>query len=200
MIHPEGLKIAAGVEAGALATMMVCPPLALPVALFGVAVLAFFRDPERTAPADPEQSAVLAPADGRVVYAGMDGSVMRVSIFMSVTNVHVNRAPVAGVVERMRYREGKFFNASLDKASEHNERMRYLIRRPDGRAVVVTQVAGLIARRIVPFVAVGDRVRAGERIGLIRFGSRADVHLAPCVLKVKVGDRVRAGETVLAIL
>ena len=198
MIHPEGLKIAAGVEAGALATLLVCPPLALPIALFGVAVLAFFRDPERTAPAI--ERAVLAPADGRVVYAGIDDGLLRVSIFMSVTNVHVNRAPVGGTVERMRYHEGKFFNASLDKASEHNERMRYLIRRPDGKAVVVTQIAGLIARRIVPFVAVGDAVAPGERIGLIRFGSRADVHMMAADLKVKVGDRVRAGETVLAIL
>ena len=199
MIHPEGLKIAAGVEAGALATLLVFPPLAVPVALFGVAVLAFFRDPERTAPED-SAGAVLSPADGRVVYAGMDGDVMRVSVFMSVTNVHVNRSPIAGTIEKVKYRSGKFFNASMDKASEFNERMRYLIRRADGRAVVVTQIAGLIARRIVPFVTVGDTVTAGQRIGLIRFGSRADVHMAPCDLKVKVGDKVKAGESILAIL
>src|SRR5690606_22911982 len=127
--------------------------------------------------------------------------VSRVSIFMSVFDVHINRAPVGGTVRRVIYIPGKFLNADLDKASEENERQHILIERPDGRAIGCTQIAGLVARRIVPFVKPGDIVAAGQRIGLIRFGSRVDVYLPQGTEpKVLLGQRIVAGETVLAEL
>jgi phosphatidylserine decarboxylase len=198
-VADEGLKIAAGVEVGAVALALVSPLLAVPVALAGLGILAFFRDPERSPPNDFES--VVSPADGRVVFAAREGNVLRVSVFMSVTNVHVNRAPIQGVITRTLYVPGKFVNATLDKASADNERMRYLIRRSDGEAIAVTQIAGLLARRIVPFVQRGSKIAKGERIGLIRFGSRADVHLPlSAELLVNVGDKVRAGESIVASL
>jgi phosphatidylserine decarboxylase len=128
-----------------------------------------------------------------------NGEVTRVSIFMSVFDVHINRAPIAGTVRRVVYLPGKFLNADLDKASEENERQHLLIDRGNGLMIGFTQIAGLVARRIVPFVRPGDMVGAGQRIGLIRFGSRVDVYLPagtePLVL---IGQKVVAGETVLA--
>jgi phosphatidylserine decarboxylase len=130
-----------------------------------------------------------------------DTPLTRISVFMSVFNCHVNRAPVSGMVETMVYRPGKFLNASLDKASEDNERNSLLIRMVDGQALAVVQIAGLVARRIVPFVKEGQAVRAGERFGLIRFGSRLDVYLPEGVSPlVSVGQTMVAGETVLADL
>lgn len=169
----------------------------------------FFRDPPRTTPLDP--ALVTSPADGivqavrpRIPPAELglgDAPLPCVSIFMNVFDVHVNRTPLAGRVVRRAYRPGKFFNASLDKASEHNERLSWLVEGADGARVGLVQIAGLVARRIVPFAEEGVRLRAGERIGLIRFGSRCDVYLPagtrPCVL---VGQRAVAGETVLADL
>ena len=123
----------------------------------------------------------------------------RVSIFMSVFDVHINRAPIAGSIQRLVYIPGKFMNADLDKASEENERQHILIERPDGLQVGFTQIAGLVARRIVPFVKPGDIVAVGQRVGLIRFGSRVDVYLpAGTDPQVLLGQKVIAGETVLA--
>jgi phosphatidylserine decarboxylase len=163
---------------------------------------------------------ILAPADGLVTLIAQvpppfelqaaDASggqglgsepVTRVSIFMSVFDVHINRAPVGGTVKRVFYIPGKFMNADLDKASDENERQHILIERPDGRPIGCTQIAGLVARRIIPFVKPGDIVAAGQRIGLIRFGSRVDVYLPQGTdTKVLLGQKVIAGETVLAEL
>jgi len=127
--------------------------------------------------------------------------VTRVSIFMSVFDVHINRAPIAGTVRRVVYIPGKFVNADLDKASEDNERQHILLERQDGVKVAFTQIAGLVARRIVPFVKPGDTVARGQRVGLIRFGSRVDVYLpAGTEPKVLMGQKITAGETILAEL
>jgi phosphatidylserine decarboxylase len=175
-------------------------PLAwLPVALW---VPAFFRDPARPGPRGDRL--VIAPADGRVVSVGevdepafVGGRALRVSVFMNVFNVHVNRHPVDGTVLLRRYHPGKFLNASLDKSSLDNEQMSLGVRSGRG-PVLVRQIAGLIARRIVTDPQVGDPVRQGERLGLIRFGSRVDTFLpAGAQARVRVGDRTRAGVTVI---
>jgi phosphatidylserine decarboxylase len=177
------------------------PALAwMPIALW---IPAFFRDPDRPGPRDARL--VIAPADGRVVSVGevqepevIGGPALRVCIFMNVFNVHVNRHPVDGTVLRRDYRPGRFVNASLDKASEHNERMSLAVQSGRG-PVVVRQIAGLVARRIVTDPAVGTVVRQGERLGLIRFGSRVDTYLpAGARPRVAVGDRTTAGVTVIA--
>jgi phosphatidylserine decarboxylase len=132
---------------------------------------------------------------------GLSGEFTRVSIFMSVFDVHINRSPIAGAVRRIAYVPGKFLNADLDKASEDNERQHFLVEREDGVAIGFTQIAGLVARRIMAFVKEGDRVEAGERIGLIRFGSRVDVFLpAGTGSQVLLGQRTIAGETILGEL
>ena len=169
----------------------------------------FFRDPKRITPT--RAGLVVSPADGIVsmiepavppAELGMEEKPLtRISIFMNVFNCHVNRAPVGGEVQAVAYRPGKFLNASLDKASEDNERNSLVIRMEDGRQLAVVQIAGLVARRIVCFVQEGQGLRAGERFGLIRFGSRLDVYLpegaAPLVC---LGQTMVAGETVLADL
>ena len=211
-INREALKF--GPVAFALALAVVagtwfCPVLAwfaVPSLLLAWGVCLFFRDPDRYPPDDP--SAILSPADGRVCMVEecdlpdslADGTRhVRVSVFMSVLDVHVNRMPTAGTVEKVEYvAAGKFLNASLDKASKENERCNYLVRAERG-VYAVTQIAGLVARRIVPQVKEGERREAAERFGLIRFGSRLDVYL-PVGVKalVRVGQRTVAGETVLA--
>ncbi|MEP2953607.1 MAG: phosphatidylserine decarboxylase [Sulfitobacter sp.] len=169
----------------------------------------FFRDPERVTPDRPDL--IVSPADGIVsliepavppAELGMpDVPLTRVSVFMSVFNCHINRAPVAGKVQAVAYRPGKFFNASLDKASGDNERNSLCIRMDDGRDLAVVQIAGLVARRIVCFVKSGDGLETGERFGLIRFGSRLDVYLPEGVdPMVRIGQTMVAGETVLAEL
>ena len=179
----------------------------------GVALTAwcsyFFRDPPRVTPL--RDGLVIAPADGRVsavqrvvpppqLDIGSDERV-RISIFMNVFDVHVNRAPVTGRIVRVAYVAGKFINAELDKASEDNERQAFSIEMADGMRIGIVQIAGLVARRIVKFVGEGDTVMAGQRIGLIRFGSRVDVYLpAGQNSLVAVGQRAIAGETVLADL
>lgn len=176
------------------------PFIWLPVALW---VPWFFRNPPRGGPRG--ENLVTAPADGRVVTVTEEtdaefigGPATRISIFMNVFNVHVNRYPVDGTVEYREYTPGKFLNASLDKASSHNERMSLGISTPRGR-VLVKQIAGLIARRIVTDGEVGDDALQGGRLGLIRFGSRVDTLLPPEVVpKVSVGDRTIAGMTVIA--
>jgi phosphatidylserine decarboxylase len=169
--------------------------------------LFFFRDPPRVPP--PRTATILAPADGRVVSVapgvppaelGLGPSPLcRISIFLSVLNVHVNRVPAAGTVTRIAYRHGAFLSASLDKASEANERNAIALRLPDGREMAVVQIAGLIARRILCSLREGDAVHAGDRFGIIRFGSRTDLYLPEGVLPlVCEGQTMIGGETVLA--
>jgi phosphatidylserine decarboxylase len=211
-VHPEGRKfllIAAVVTAvvyGGLSHFLgwICIGITIWVA-------AFFRDPIRTTPIG--DNLIVAPADGLVTMiakvppprqlAGADGlsdsEMTRVSIFMSVFDVHINRSPVTGRVRKMAYVPGKFLNADLDKASEENERQHFLIETSGGELIGVTQIAGLIARRILTFVQTGDAVEAGQRIGMIRFGSRVDVYLPQGTgAQVLLGQRAIAGETLLA--
>ena len=217
-IHSEGRKF--GVIAVAISLVFLIlldwEIVGWPLLALSGGVFAFFRDPERVVPQD--ENAIVAPADGLVSliseveppeelkvddgsgHRGLpDGPVTRVSIFMSVFDVHINRAPIGGTVRRLIYIPGKFMNADLDKASEENERQHILIERQDGLAIGFTQIAGLVARRIVPFVKPGDLLAVGQRVGLIRFGSRVDVYLpAGTAAKVLLGQRVIAGETLLA--
>lgn len=176
---------------------------------FTLFCLYFFRDPERIPPARP--GLVLAPADGHVVSVmpakppvelGMgEETRWRIAIFLSVLDVHVNRMPTDGTVTRIAYHHGKFLSANLDKASDENERNALALRLPDGRDIAVVQIAGLIARRILCDAKVGDAVRAGDRFGIIRFGSRTDIYLPPGVVPmVAVGQTMIGGETVLAEL
>jgi phosphatidylserine decarboxylase len=213
-VHPEGRKFALIAAAICLAfALMAWETLAWPMAGVTVWVLAFFRDPIRTVPQG--DNFIVAPADGMVTLiqnvmppremAGSEGlgdePMIRVSIFMSVFDVHINRTPISGTVKQVVYIAGKFLNADLDKASEDNERQHILVERRDGVRIGFTQIAGLVARRIVPFVKPGDMVAAGQRIGLIRFGSRVDVYLpAGTAPKVALGQRIVAGETVLACI
>ena len=207
--HPAGRPfIAAGVVI-ALLGVLLGAWLGWLGAIFTLFCLYFFRDPERVAPGRP--TAILAPADGRVVSIGPVlppvelglGSAprWRVSIFLSVLNVHVNRVPANGTVTRIAYRHGAFVSASLDKASESNERNAIAIRLPDGREIAVVQIAGLIARRILCTLREGDAVHAGERFGIIRFGSRTDLYLPEGVRPlVAEGQTMIGGETVIADL
>ncbi len=173
-------------------------------------VAAFFRDPIRTTPKG--EGLIIAPADGMVTMisnvpapreltgeGGLpEGVVTRVSIFMSVFDVHINRSPIAGEIKRVVYISGKFLNADLDKASDENERQHILVEGHDGLQVGFTQIAGLVARRIVPWVKQGDFVAIGQRVGLIRFGSRVDVYLpAGTAPQVILGQRTIAGETIV---
>jgi phosphatidylserine decarboxylase len=177
----------------------------VPAWLLAVFVIQFFRDPPRAVPEQP--NAVLSPADGRVVKVEKvrdpwtERDTLLVSVFMNVFNVHSNRSPVDGTVERIRYSAGSFVNADLDKASTENERNAMVIRLADGERVSVVQVAGLIARRILCYVREGQRVARGERYGFIRFGSRVDVYLPLAARpKVAVGDVVHATTTIIAEL
>lgn len=171
-----------------------------------VFVVSFFRNPERNF--QDENKLVICPADGKVikiedidVQGTISGRFKKISIFMNVFNVHVNRAPYDGVVEVIHYHPGKFLSANLDKASAENERNEVMIRTRDDRVVWVVQIAGLIARRIVCWVGRGDRVKKGERFGLIRFGSRVEVFLpSDSRISVVVGEKVRAGITHLGYL
>jgi phosphatidylserine decarboxylase len=193
-----GLPLAL-IAGGALALKLY--PAAVLFLILTFFILNFFRDPERTPPADP--SAIISPADGRVVqiaeetFAGRP--VRRVSIFMSPVDVHVNRAPVSGTVSEIEYQKGRFGIASSERASAENEQNVFTLESAAG-PVVVRQIAGLLARRIVFWKRVGDHLQRGERLGLIKFGSRVDVLLEVGVdLRVKTGDHVRAGSTVLAV-
>ncbi len=217
-IHPEGRKFGLIATAISLFFLLILGwnVVGWPLLMLSAGVFAFFRDPERVVP--QRDSAIVAPADGLVTqieevqpplelqiddgsgFAGLPAvPVTRVSIFMSVFDVHINRTPVAGTVRRVVYIPGKFMNADLDKASDENERQHIMIERGDGLKIGFTQIAGLIARRIVPFVKPGDMVAKGQRVGLIRFGSRVDVYLPVGTdPKVMIGQTTIAGETVLA--
>jgi len=172
--------------------------------IFGLTTLFvtwFFRNPQRHPGGDPKS--VISPCDGKVIrietvegHELLAGPLKKISIFMNVFNVHVNRIPYDGVVEVIRYYPGKFLTANLDKASTENERNALVIGLENGEKMLVIQIAGLVARRIVCWVAAGMKVNKGERFGLIRFGSRLDVFLPPRTnVSVRVGDKVRAGET-----
>jgi len=185
---PAALIAVVGVAVG----FLLHPLAAVPFVLMLLFTLWFFRDPERETPDDPR--ALISPADGRVLIATAD----KISIFMNVFDVHVCRAPTGGRVEEVRHLSGQFLAAYKDSASEHNERAS--IRMRDGQSeLTFTLVAGLVARRIVCRVVPGQSLRAGERVGLIRFGSRVDVSPPPGFTpRVKVGERVTAGETIVA--
>jgi len=161
-------------------------------------MLNFFRDPERDIPSG--DGLYVCPADGKVIRAEMmDTGHQRVDIFMNVFNVHVNRTPMRGRITHMKYVPGKFVNASFDRATEENERNRFEVACDNGDHIAFTQISGLIARRIVSYVEVGDKVEAGQRIGMIRFGSRVNCEIpADYDLNIKVGDMVVAGSTVIA--
>jgi len=204
-IAREGWPFIAGAWILTLAAAFLWWPLAVILAIVAIWVVAFFRDPVRPGPRGERY--VVAAAEGHVVHViETDESMyvkeraVRISIFLSVFDVHVNRYPVAGTVELVHYNNGKFLHAADEKASLENEQSSVGIRGPHGR-VLVRQIAGLIARRIVTDAKPGDRVKQGDRLGLIRFGSRTDVFLplsARPVVKVKPGDRVLVGGTVLA--
>ncbi len=214
----EGWPIVAGFLVGAV-VLTAGAALLSPVVGVGVGVVTlalsvwciwFFRDPPRRTPADP--SLVISPADGVINFVGparppeelgiepsLAATMVRVSVFMNVFNVHVNRSPVDAAITAIHYRPGKFLNASLDKASEDNERCSLVLRTPHGSTIACVQIAGLVARRIVCRVKQGVSLRTGERYGLIRFGSRVDVYLplgySP---SVTLGQKTVAGETVIA--
>lgn len=210
-IHPEGRKYTVIAVAIALIVYLAVSHF-IGWLLVGVAiwVATFFRDPIRTTPRGEKY--IVAPADGLITMIVKvppppqlrgpdclaDGEYTRVSIFMSVFDVHINRSPISGRVRRIAYVPGKFVNADLDKASEDNERQHFMVESPEGLRIGFTQIAGLVARRILSFVKEGDLVEAGQRIGLIRFGSRVDVFLpAGTAPRVLLGQRSIAGETVL---
>lgn len=176
-----------------------------PLWLVALFVLQFFRDPARAVPA--QENAVLSPADGRIVVIEKatdpyrQREALKISVFMNVFNVHSNRAPVDGVVEKVEYHSGSFLNAALAKASLENERNAVLLRTDDGTEVTFVQIAGLVARRILCYTRAGDRLARGQRYGFIRFGSRVDVYLPlTATPKVAIGDKVSATCTVLATL
>ena len=209
-IHPEGrIYVLAGVAA-VLVSLVLWDFITWPLIGLTVWIAAFFRDPVRVTPQGDDL--VIAPADGLVsqiarvpVPAELRGAgglaaeqLVRVSIFMSVFDVHINRTPVAGTVRDVVYVSGKFLNADLDKASDENERQHLVIEARDGRRIGITQIAGIVSRRIVSFVKSGDIIASGQRIGLIRFGSRVDVYLPDDITcQLIVGQRTIAGETVV---
>ena len=208
MLAPEGWPFVLGGAAFAVVVYLLWPrgtPLAALGLLLALFSLWFFRNPERTPP--PGAGNVVSPADGRIVYAGESppgryapAAGKRVSVFMSPFDVHVNRAPVTGRVASVRHHKGTFHVASVDKASLMNEQNGVTIVTPGGRTVTYVQIAGIVARRIVCDLKEGDAVRQGQRVGLIRFGSRLDLYLpAEARLSVAPGDRARAGETVIGV-
>lgn len=208
--HPllarEGWPFIAGtVVAAVLVSALAGFAWSIPLWIVALFVIQFFRDPPRAVPT--QANAVLSPADGRIVkvekvadpYTGRES--LLISVFMNVFNVHSNRAPVDGTVERVAYSPGKFVNADLDKASTENERNALVIQLAGGERIAVVQVAGLIARRILCYVKAGDALKRGQRYGFIRFGSRVDVYLPLSARpRVAVGDKVAATSTILAEL
>jgi len=208
-VHPEGRKfVAIALAITLLLTWVISNILFWPLLGVTAWVAVFFRDPVRVTPQG--EGLVVSPADGLVTMIERapvpreligemgEAPLVRVSIFMSVFDVHINRTPIAGTVKQVVYISGKFLNAELDKASEDNERQHFVVEGRDGRRIAFTQIAGLVARRIVAFTKPGDIIAAGQRIGLIRFGSRLDVYLPDdCAPQVALGQRAIAGETVI---
>lgn len=208
-VHSDGYKFLAIGIGVALFFFWLWPPLAWVAVVVSAWIAYFFRDPPRVTPL--RDGLVVSPADGRIsaiehlrppAELGLgETERVRISIFLSVFDVHINRSPVAGHITRSLYIPGSFLNAALDKASEENERRALVITRPDGSQVGVVQIAGLIARRIVTFIGEGEKIGTGERFGLIRFGSRVDIYLpAGHGALVAIGQRAIGGETVLADL
>ena len=184
----------------ALVAWLTSPPWAIPALVLAAFFLWFFRDPQRVIPATA--GAVVSPADGKVTDISMvqleDGPRRRISIFLSVFDVHVNRSPITGIIRDVRYQRGQFRNAMGAASAEHNEQNVITVE-GEGQRLVFKQIAGLLARRIVFTKKIGDRVERGERVGMIKFGSRTDILLdAGADVKVKVGDRVKGGSSVLA--
>ena len=209
IIHPEGWKFAAIFFAISMAALMLWMPLAAIGFLLTLFTLWFFRDPERNTPQD--SNLIISSADGKVCLIdeayppeelSMDSQKMkRICVFMNVFNVHVNRSPIKGVVKDIVYKKGQFLNASLDKASDKNERSSLVINTDNGTKIIVVQIAGLIARRILGFISTNHNLEQGERFGLIRFGSRVDIYMPlDAVTQCIIGDTVIAGESVLASL
>jgi phosphatidylserine decarboxylase len=208
-IHPEGYPFVGGFAFASIVLLWLWPPLGWLATLLTVWCAYFFRDPPRVTPV--RDGIVVSPADGRVsqivnavppkeLELG-ERPLPRVSIFMSVFDCHINRSPVTGRIERIVYRPGKFLSADLDKASEDNERNAFVIAMPNGRRIAAVQIAGLVARRIVPFAREREAVAAGQRIGMIRFGSRVDVYLPEGTRPLAAeGQTAIAGETVIADL
>ena len=193
----DGIYYAAALAvAGAVVAWLAGPWFALPAWILALFCLNFFRDPEREIPSGP---VAVSPADGKVTTVQSEGSsLQRISVFLNIFDVHVNRTPIPGVIRAIEYREGKFRAANFDQSSEANEQNIITVE-GDGSTVVFKQIAGLIARRIVCPKKPGDRLAAGERVGLIKFGSRVDVLLGPeWEIVVQPGTRVSAGSSVLA--
>jgi phosphatidylserine decarboxylase len=210
-IHPEGRKYVLIAGAIALVSLFVWDFITWPLVFLTMGVAAFFRDPVRVTPQG--EGLIVSPADGLITmiervplppelkgpHALGEEPMVRVSVFMSVFDVHVNRTPITGTIKHVIYISGKFMNADFDKASEENERQHIVVEDRDGLRIGFTQIAGLVARRIVAFVKSGDMVVAGQRVGLIRFGSRVDVFLPESyACEVALGQRAIAGETILA--
>jgi len=208
-IHPEGWKFAIIFCGMTILISILWKPLAFLGFLLTLFTLWFFRDPERNTPQDP--NLIISSADGKVclideAYPPAEVPIevekmKRICVFMNVFNVHVNRSPIQGKVEHIIYKKGHFLNASLDKASEKNERSSLVVNADNGSKIVVVQIAGLIARRIMSFISSNCHLNQGERFGLIRFGSRVDIYMPlDAKEKCKVGDKVVAGESILAAL
>jgi phosphatidylserine decarboxylase len=210
-IHPEGRKYVAIAAAIAVLSLFIWDFVTWPLVFLTFGVAAFFRDPVRVTPQG--EGMLIAPADGLVTMVHRvelppelrgpealgDKPMIRVSIFMSVFDVHINRTPITGTIRQVIYISGRFLNADLDKASEENERQHIIVEDKQGLRIGFTQIAGLVARRIVAFVKPGDMVVGGQRVGLIRFGSRVDVFLPDDYgCQVVLGQRTVAGETVIA--
>ena len=208
-IHPEGWKFAFIFFVSSLFMSLIYLPLAYVGYLLTLFTLWFFRNPERKTLKNSNY--IISSADGKVclidnaippqeVQFGTN-QMLRICVFMNVFNVHINRSPIEGKIDKVIYKKGSFFNASLDKASEKNERSSMIISNTNGTQLVVVQIAGLIARRILSFVSDNQYLDQGERYGLIRFGSRVDIYMPlNSSINCKVGDKVIAGESVLAIL
>ena len=208
-IHPEGWKFAAIFFVISVSVYPFFITLSVIGFMLTIFTLWFFRDPERNTPQD--SNLIISSADGKVclideAYPPEElpiepQKMKRICVFMNVFNVHVNRSPVQGNVDHIVYKEGKFLNASLDKASDKNERSSLVLNTQNGTKIIVVQIAGLIARRILSFISPNMLLNQGERFGLIRFGSRVDIYLPlDAVEKCKVGDKVVAGESILASL